>query len=84
MARIGSNPVPFDDDVTVTVADDNTVSVEGPKGTLTESIDPDLTVKVSDGEVVVDRPTDPETSPIASWPEPLAHQEYGEGGDRWL
>ena len=58
MARIGSNPVPFEDDVTVTVTDDNTVSVEGPKGTLTESIDPDLTVKVSDGEVVVDRPTD--------------------------
>ena len=54
MARIGSNPVPFDDEVTVSVADDNTVSVEGPKGTLTEKIDPDRTVNVGDGEVVVD------------------------------
>lgn len=57
MARIGSNPVPFGDDVSVSVADDNTVTVEGPKGTLTEQIDPDLTVEVSEGEVVVNRPT---------------------------
>jgi large subunit ribosomal protein L6 len=59
MARIGSRPVPFDeDDVAVSVDETNTVTVEGPKGTLTEQIDPDLTVKVEDGEVVVDRPTD--------------------------
>jgi len=58
MARIGSNPVPFDDDVSVSVGDDNTVTVEGPKGTLTEQIDSDLTVEVHDEEVVVNRPTD--------------------------
>jgi large subunit ribosomal protein L6 len=59
MARIGSRPVPFDeDDVTVTVDKTNTVTVEGPKGTLSEQIDPDLTVKAEGGEVVVDRPTD--------------------------
>jgi large subunit ribosomal protein L6 len=32
--------------------------LDGPKGTLTEQIDPALTVSVEDGEVVVDRPTD--------------------------
>ena len=58
MARIGSRPVPFDDDVTVTVDDVNVVTVDGPKGELTEQIDPDLTIKVEDGEVIVDRPTD--------------------------
>lgn len=58
MARIGSNPVSFSDEVSVTVADDNTVTIDGPKGTLTESIDPDLTVTVADGEIVVNRPTD--------------------------
>ena len=58
MARIGSRPVPFDDDVTVTVDDENVVTVDGPKGTLTEQIDPDMTVEVDDGAVVVDRPTD--------------------------
>jgi len=58
MARIGSRPVPFGDDVSVTIDDKNVVTVDGPKGTLTEQIDPDLTVKAEDGEVIVDRPTD--------------------------
>ncbi|MFB6232526.1 MAG: 50S ribosomal protein L6 [Salinibacter sp.] len=58
MARIGDNPVPFGDEVSVSVDETNTVTVEGPKGTLTEQIDPELTVEVSDGEVVVRRPTD--------------------------
>jgi len=58
MARIGDNPIPFGDDVTVTVDDQNVVTVEGPKGTLTQQIDPDLTVDVGDGEVTVHRPTD--------------------------
>jgi len=58
MARIGSRPVPFEDNVTVTVDDKNVITVEGPKGTLTERIDPDLMIEVSDGEVQVDRPTD--------------------------
>lgn len=58
MARIGSRPVPFGDDVTVTVNDENVVTVDGPKGELTDQIDPDLTIEVRDQEVVVDRPTD--------------------------
>lgn len=44
--------------MTVTVDDENVITVEGPKGTLTEQIDPDLTIEVNDGEVQVDRPTD--------------------------
>jgi len=58
MARIGSRPIPFDDEVTVSVDDDNTVTVEGPKGTLSETIDSDLEITVGEGEVVVNRPTD--------------------------
>ncbi|PSQ96121.1 MAG: 50S ribosomal protein L6 [Bacteroidetes bacterium SW_9_63_38] len=58
MARIGSRPVPFGDDVTISVDDANVVTAEGPKGTLTQQIDPDLTVEVGDGEVTVNRPTD--------------------------
>lgn len=57
MARIGSRPIPFGDDVTVTVSQKNEVSVEGPKGTLTQQIDPDMTINVEDQEVTVDRPT---------------------------
>lgn len=58
MARIGSRPVPFGDDVTVTVSDENVVTADGPKGELTEQIDPDLTIEVENGEVIVNRPTD--------------------------
>jgi large subunit ribosomal protein L6 len=58
MARIGNNPVPFGDDVTVSVSDQNVVTVEGPKGTLTEQLDPELTVEVNDDHVVVKRPTE--------------------------
>jgi len=58
MARIGDNPIPFDDEVTVSVDDQNVVTVEGPKGTLTEQIDPELTLKVEDDHMIVQRPTD--------------------------
>jgi large subunit ribosomal protein L6 len=58
MARIGDNPIPFGDDVTVSVDDKNVVTVEGPKGTLTQQIDPDMTIDVGDGAVTVHRPTD--------------------------
>ena len=58
MARIGNNPIPFAEDVSVSVDDANTVTVEGPKGALTEQIDPEMTVEVHDDHVVVRRPTD--------------------------
>lgn len=58
MARIGNNPVPFGDDVTVSVDDENVVTVEGPQGTLTEQIDPEMTIEVNEDHVVVRRPTD--------------------------
>jgi large subunit ribosomal protein L6 len=58
MARIGDNPIPFDDEVTVSVDDQNIVTVEGPKGTLTEQIDPELTLKIEDDHMTVQRPTD--------------------------
>ncbi|MEF8795282.1 MAG: 50S ribosomal protein L6 [Salinivenus sp.] len=58
MARIGSRPIPFGDEVTITVDGKNVVTVEGPKGALTQQIDPDLTVEVDEETVTVNRPTD--------------------------
>ena len=58
MARIGSKPITFGDDVTVSVSDTNLVTVKGPKGELTEQISPELTIAVDNGSVVVNRPTD--------------------------
>lgn len=58
MARIGSRPIAFGDNVEVSVSADNVVTVEGPKGELTTDIDPEISVSVDDDAVVVSRPSD--------------------------
>ena len=58
MSRIGKQPIPVKDGVTVEVAANNVVTAKGPKGTLSVPIDPDLTITVEDGQIVVARPTE--------------------------
>ncbi len=57
MSRIGKKPITLPKDVTVTI-DGNTVISKGPKGELTQTIDPDMVVKMEEGQVVVERPTE--------------------------
>jgi large subunit ribosomal protein L6 len=58
MSRIGKQPVIIPAGVTVTVNNENVVTVKGPKGELKESVDRDIKVEVKDGEVIIARPTD--------------------------
>lgn len=58
MSRIGKQPITIPAGVTVTVGADNVVTIKGPKGTLTETIDRDITVEVKDNQILVTRPTD--------------------------
>lgn len=58
MSRIGRKPVTVPNGVTVTVGNDNVVSVKGPKGELKQAIDRDIKVEVKDGHVSFARPTD--------------------------
>ncbi len=58
MSRIGKQPVILASGVTVSVSANNTVTVKGPKGTLTQVIDRDIKVEVNGSEVNVTRPTD--------------------------
>ena len=58
MSRIGKAPITVPNGVTVTVGNDNVVTVKGPKGELKQAIDRDITVKVENGELTVSRPTD--------------------------
>lgn len=51
MSRIGNQPINIPAGVTVTVSKDNLVSVKGPKGELSQAVNPAITVKV-EGEVV--------------------------------
>jgi len=58
MSRIGKKVIHIADKVTITVNPANEVTVKGPKGQLTETIDRDLTIDIKDGELHVTRPTD--------------------------
>ena len=57
MSRIGKAPIEIPAGVTVTVSGD-TVTVKGPKGTLTQKVNHELTVTVEDGHVKLTRPSD--------------------------
>jgi large subunit ribosomal protein L6 len=56
MSRIGKNPVAIPQGVTVDVKD-NVITVKGKLGELTQNFS-DVTVKVEDGNVLVERPSD--------------------------
>ncbi|OFY37666.1 MAG: 50S ribosomal protein L6 [Bacteroidetes bacterium RBG_13_44_24] len=58
MSRIGKLPVNLPKGVTVSVSDNNVVSVKGPLGELSQSIDKDLKVEVVDNQVVISRPSE--------------------------
>lgn len=57
MSRIGKMPIEIPAGVTVQVKD-NIVTVKGPKGELSQAVNPDLEVKVENGHIEVSRPSD--------------------------
>ncbi len=57
MSRIGKKPIPVPAGVTVAV-EGNVVQVKGPKGELTRTIRPEITVTVTDGVVTLERPSE--------------------------
>jgi large subunit ribosomal protein L6 len=57
MSRIGNALISIPTGVDINVKD-NVVTVKGPKGELTQAIDPTITVKVEDGTVVCSRTSD--------------------------
>ena len=58
MSRIGKLPITVPAGVTVTVDESNLVTVKGPKGTLTQQVNPIITVKQEGGHILVSRPSD--------------------------
>jgi len=57
MSRIGKKPVSIPKGVTITVKD-SVVTVKGPKGELAQQIDRDITIEITETELIVARPTE--------------------------
>jgi large subunit ribosomal protein L6 len=60
MSRIGRLPIAVPSGVDVTI-DGRTVTVKGPKGTLSRALHPDISVSREDTSIVVTRPTEQKT-----------------------
>jgi large subunit ribosomal protein L6 len=60
MSRIGRLPIAVPSGVDVTI-DGRTLTVKGPKGTLTRELHPDMAVARQDDQLVVTRPTEQKT-----------------------
>ena len=58
MSRIGRMPIAIPAGVTVSVAENNKVTVKGPKGTLERVLPSEMEIKVEGAEVLVTRPND--------------------------
>ena len=58
MSRIGKAPIEIPAGVKIEVAKDNVVTVKGPKGTLTQAVDPEFKIEEADGHLHITRPSD--------------------------
>ena len=58
MSRIGKAPINIPAGVTISVSDQNIVTVKGPKGELTQKVDTDIKLSQEDGILTVERPSE--------------------------
>ncbi|MDP4712020.1 MAG: 50S ribosomal protein L6 [Saprospiraceae bacterium] len=58
MSRIGKAPIQIPKGVEISVSKGNLVSVKGPKGSLDQQVDQDLSLEIADGVLTLKRPTD--------------------------
>ncbi len=58
MSRIGRMPITVPAGVTVEIAEGNVVTVKGPKGTLTQSLRPEMIIKQDGNVLTVSRPSE--------------------------
>src|ERR1700760_1435863 len=58
MSRIGRKPITVPGGVTITLGNDNVITVKGAKGELKQAVDRDIAVEIKDGQVTFTRPTD--------------------------
>lgn len=58
MSRIGKMPIAIPDGVSIEVAENNHVTVKGPKGELVRNLPPEITIEQDNGTITLTRPND--------------------------
>ena len=58
MSRVGKMPIAIPAGVTVDIAENNLVTVKGPKGELERQFAPEMAIKLEEGVLTVERPND--------------------------
>ncbi len=58
MSRVGKAPITVPSAVNIDISKGNLVTVKGPKGTLTQQVDPDIQLHIEDGTLTLVRPTE--------------------------
>ena len=58
MSRIGRMPIAVPAGVTVDIAENNHVTVKGPKGELSRTLPAEMSITLEDGELKITRPND--------------------------
>lgn len=58
MSRIGRAPIEIPKGVTVTLSENNHVTVKGPKGELQRDLHPDMKINIQEGTVTIERPSE--------------------------
>ena len=58
MSRVGKMPIAIPAGVTVDIAENNLVTVKGPKGELSRQCAPEMTIRIEGNEIIVERPND--------------------------
>ena len=58
MSRIGKQPIKIPAGVEIKISDENVITVKGPKGTLEQGVNKEMSLKIENGELTVSRPND--------------------------
>jgi large subunit ribosomal protein L6 len=61
MSRIGRMPIAVPQGVDVKISEGNEVTVKGPKGTLCQTLHPDMLIKIEEGVITINRPSEIKT-----------------------
>lgn len=77
MSRVGFKPLEIPNGVEVKIDENNTVTVKGPKGELTQTFSDELTIKVEDNILTVERPSDSKKHRALAWNDPQPDRQYG-------